>query len=74
MKKHVSALYDPETRKLEMIEPLEGITQPSEVTVELAPQRRGATVKHWREFAGALKGEAGDELAALVEEMFPTEK
>lgn len=74
MGKIVFADFDPETKTLRMLDPLEGVSDPKEVKVDLAEKPAEATVKHWREFAGVLKGEAGDELAAIVEEMFPTEK
>lgn len=74
MSKLVLAKWEPETKTLKLFDPLEGVSDSSEVNLDLAKAPIGANVKHWSEFAGSLNGEAGDELAAIVEEMFPTEK
>jgi hypothetical protein len=71
MKKHISADYDPETKTITVLDPLEGVRDAEEVSVRLT---RNAASTSRDETRGLLRGEAGDELAALVEEMFPTEK
>ncbi|MGN6186264.1 MAG: hypothetical protein ACTHQM_21745 [Thermoanaerobaculia bacterium] len=75
MRKLVLCEWDPDTKTVTVLDPLEGVASASELRVILPQDRpRGARVMHWTEFVGSLKGEAGDELAAVVEEMFPTQK
>lgn len=77
MKKVVTADYDPATKTLTLLQPLEGVSNADEVHIEL-PARRAPLApgeeRPWMKYRGILKGEAGDELAAVIEEMFPTEK
>lgn len=70
MRKIVFAEWDPETKTLTLLHPLDGITSGDEVHVVLASEVT-ASLDDTR---GLLKGEAGDELASIVEEMFPTDK
>ncbi|HEX7830551.1 MAG TPA: hypothetical protein VF787_12895 [Thermoanaerobaculia bacterium] len=71
MSRIVFADYDPETKTLTLRERLEGVSTPDEVSLQLASPNPDPSHDETR---GILKGEAGDELAAIVEEMFPTEK
>lgn len=74
MKKLVMADFDAETKTLTLFDPLEGVKTSTELTIELAEKPARASVREWHELVGSLKGDAGDELAARVEEMFPTRK
>ena len=77
MSKLVLAEFDPDTKTLTLREPLEGVATSEELRV-LLPAGHGSVpaseCKPWMKFHGILKGPAGDELAAIMEEMFPTEK
>lgn len=72
MSKVVTAEYDAAENALRLVEPLEGVRDHEKVDV-VVTQKPDAE-RPWMEFRGRLPGQAGEELAALVEEMFPTEK
>jgi hypothetical protein len=69
----VTAEYDATRKVLRLVAPAEGlpVDDGSEVAVtptEIDPDRP------WLAFSGCLSKEAGDELAAIIDEMFPIEK
>lgn len=72
MSKVVTAEYDAAENALRLVEPLEGVRDHEKVQV-VVTQTVDAE-RPWMEFRGRLSGEAGQEFADLVEEMFPTQK
>jgi hypothetical protein len=72
MSKIVSAEYDEKGRALRLTQPLEGVRDGERVEVTIVAHSVGAPP--WARLRGILSGEAGEDLARVVEEMFPTEK
>jgi len=70
--KALTAEYDATLNALRLAEPLEGVNDHEQVTVMVDMPPRSEPP--WMKLRGSLSGEAGDELARLIEEMFPTEK
>lgn len=70
--KVVKATYDAEHNVLRLVEPLEGVADEATLTVIVDAPSRAADP--WEDLRGILSKEAGDELAAIIEEEFPTEK
>jgi len=71
--KTVIGEYDATLNVLRLAEPLEGVSDHERVVlmVHIASQSEPPP---WMHLAGSLSGEAGEELARLVEEMFPIER
>ena len=70
--KMVPAEYDAAHRVLRLGDPLKGVADHATVYVMVEEEARGP--HPWDDLRGSLSKEAGDELAALVEEMFPIER
>jgi hypothetical protein len=72
MTRPVTAEYDAEEKTLRLAEPLVGVEDHARVQIVVTqePEQRD-TARPWLAFSGALTKEAGDELASLVNEMFP---
>lgn len=69
MTKVVIAEYDAEHNTLHLAEPLEGVRDHEKVTLQvLANEGKERAPDSLR---GILSGEAGEEMAALINEMFP---
>ncbi len=73
VKKVVKVEYDAASNSLQLAEPLDGVAdrETLQATIET---RRAAGVESWRPFAGCLAGEAGEDFARVIDEMFPTER
>lgn len=72
MSKVVEAEYDAAENVLRLVEPLEGVADHAKVYVIVEEESRGP--HPWDDLRGCLSKEAGQELAAAVEEMFPIER
>jgi hypothetical protein len=72
MGKVMTAEYDAAENALRLAEPLEGVRDHEKVQVVVTPSVDPE--RPWMAFRGKLYGKAGEELAAIIEEMFPTEK
>jgi hypothetical protein len=72
MRKVITAEYDAKENVFRLDEPLEGVADRQKV--QLAVVRTKPAAPSILAFRGILPGEDGDELAALVEEMFPIQK
>lgn len=68
----MKAKYDAAQNALRLVEPLEGVANDEMVDLTVTPTEVGnpSILK----FRGCLSEEDGAEMAALIEEMFPTEK
>ena len=73
MSKVITAEYDATEQVLRLAEPLEGVDDHTNliVTVEASPEVREPAS---RSLSGALSKESAEEMARLIEEMFPIEK
>ena len=71
MSKLVKATYDAEHNALRLAEPLEGVPNEAdlEVTVQLTPHP-----DQWAALRSMVTPEQLDELAAIIEEEFPTNR
>lgn len=71
--KVVTVGYDAAEKVLRLDGPLEGVEDHAKLqaTLENTPDE---AERPWLKFRGCLSKEDGEELAALIEEMFPTEK
>ena len=72
--KIVAVEYDAAEQVLRLEKPLEGVEDHTKMHVmidEVPPQ---GDERPWIKFSGCLSAEDGAEMAALIEEMFPTEK
>jgi hypothetical protein len=75
MSKVFTAEYDAKENVFRLEEPPEGVADHEKVKLAMVtPEAVDDPERPWLAFRGCLSKEAGDELAALVEEMFPTEK
>jgi hypothetical protein len=74
MSKVVTAEYDAEANVLRLVEPLEGIADHAKVDVTVTSHATADLERPWLAFRGCLSPEDADELAAIIEEEFPTEK
>ena len=70
--KVVKATYDAENNTLRLVEPLVGVGNDETLTVIVEEPARAP--HSWDDLRGILSKEAGDELAAIIEEEFPIEK
>jgi hypothetical protein len=69
MAKVVIAEYDAEENALRLQEPLSGVKHHERIRVSIdEPHRNGD--RPWLELRGILSPEAGDSLAAVIDEMF----
>ena len=73
MSKVVTVEYDAVERVLRLAEPLDGIEDHSKLQATLEKTPDDAE-RPWLKFRGCLSEEDADELAAIIEEEFPTEK
>jgi hypothetical protein len=72
MSKVVKAEYDAAEHLLRLGEPLEGVRDHEQVDVQVTPRSVTADAKRpWMAFSGRLSKEAGEELAQIMDEMFP---
>lgn len=73
MKKTVEVQYDAARHSLQLVEPLEGVLDRErlQATIETRPE---PGKEPWRPFVGCLAGDAGDDFARVIEEMFPIER
>jgi len=71
MTKVVKAEYDAEHQTLRLLEPLEGFKDHAKVTAVVNAEDLDRPRKSLR---GVLSKEAGEELARVIDEMFPIEK
>lgn len=73
MSKVVKVKYDATENVLRLAEPLVGVENHATLhaTLDAADD---TTERPWLAFRGCLSAEDGAEMAALIEEMFPTEK
>lgn len=71
MSKVFTAEYDAAENVFRLDVPPEGVADHERVTLALVPGDRKLS---FLDFRGCLAGEAGDELAAIIDEMFPIEK
>jgi hypothetical protein len=69
MGKLVKAEYDAEHNALRLVEPLEGVKDHEEVDVLVS--RHFDPERPWMAFSGILSKEDGDDLAAVMNELFP---
>jgi len=70
--KVVTAGHDAEHNTLRLVEPLEGVRDHETVKVQVIAEEEGKGGEPaWMALAGSLSKEDGDELARLVNEMFP---
>lgn len=67
----VNAEYDAKEKVLRLTKPLEGIPDHTNVQVQIFPEESTQSQAAWLELRGILSDEAGDELARLVNELFP---
>jgi hypothetical protein len=72
MGKVVKAEYDAEHQTLRLLEPIEGFDDHERVSVVV--DKAIDTQRPWLPLKGSLSKEAGDSLAAAIEEMFPIER
>lgn len=73
MSKVVKAEYDAATNTLRLAETVEGLRDHDEVDVTVAKRTRTAS-ESLQPFIGCLAGEAGDDFARALDEMFPVER
>jgi hypothetical protein len=73
MSKVVTAKYDAAANALRLAEPFDELEDHEEVDVTVAKRTHGGA-ESWRPFVGCLAGEAGDDFARVLEEMFPIER
>ena len=73
MSKVVTVEYDAAAQVLRLDQPLEGVAHGARLQVTLTPINDPAD-RPWLAFRGCLSPEDGDEMAAIIEEEFPTEK
>lgn len=73
MSKVVTVEYDADANVLRLEEPLEGIADHARLQVTLEKPAQDED-RPWLKFRGSLSKEDGDDIAARIEEMFPTEK
>jgi hypothetical protein len=71
MSKIVSAEYDAAANVLRLVEPVEGLEDHEHVKVTIEQEPVPTAESSWREFAGIMEGERGEEFARVIEEMFP---
>ena len=72
MAKPVTAEYDAEEKTLRLAEALEGVEDHAKVEVVVTAKSPSPDpARPWLAFSGTLSKEAGDELAAAINEMFP---
>lgn len=76
MSKVVNVEYDAAEKVLRLVEPLEGVADHTTLNVLLMPTVTVSedVARPWLAFQGCLSPEDADELAAIIEEEFPTEK
>ncbi|HEX6099020.1 MAG TPA: hypothetical protein VF432_22085 [Thermoanaerobaculia bacterium] len=72
MSKVVTVEYDAAEKVLRLDQPLEGVEDHAKLQATL--EEPSDRERPWLKFRGRLSKEDGDELAGLIEEMFPTEK
>ncbi len=70
--KIVPAQYDAAEKVLRLGQPLQGVADHARVYVLVEEESRGP--HPWDQLRGCLSKEAGDELAAIIEDEFPTER
>lgn len=71
MTKIVKAEYDAEHQTLRLLEPLDGFKDGAQVTAVVNTEEPNQSRKSLR---GILSKEAGEDLARVIEEMFPIKK
>lgn len=76
MSKVLTAEYDAEQNTLRLAEPLEGVADHEKVTVTVLPPAAPSRIspdpeRPWLAYSGVLSKEAGDDLARVIDEMFP---
>lgn len=74
MSKVVTVEYDAAEKVLRLDAPLEGVENHAKLQATLEKTAEDDAARPWLKFRGCLSKEDGEELAALIEEMFPTEK
>ncbi|HEX6086402.1 MAG TPA: hypothetical protein VF266_17880 [Thermoanaerobaculia bacterium] len=76
MSKFITAEYDAKENVFRLVEPPEGVADHAEVQLAVVATKRVSddAERPWLKFHGSLPKEDGDEMAALIEEMFPIEK
>jgi hypothetical protein len=67
----IRAKFDAEHQTLRLLEPVEGFANDEEVSVIIDKQID--PMRPWVALKGSLSKEAGDSLAAAIQEMFPIE-
>ena len=67
----VTAEYDAGEKALRLVEPLEGVEDHETLTVDVTLKGSSDPERPWMAFEGVLSGEDGEEMAALINEMFP---
>ena len=70
MTKVVIAEYDAQENALRLAEPLAGIKDHERIRVSIDEPTRGNGDRPWLALQGSLSAEAGESLAAAIEEMF----
>jgi hypothetical protein len=73
MRRIVEAEYDAQRKTLRLDQPLDGVDDHQRVHLIISDSSVNPE-RPWMALHGSLAGEAGDELAQLVEEMFPIER
>lgn len=73
MSKVVTVEYDASENVLRLDEPLDGVADHAKMRVTLDTPPAGDE-RPWLAFRGVLSPEAGEELARIIEEEFPTQK
>ena len=75
MRKVITARYDAKENVFRLDERPAGLADDADVKLTLlTPVAADDPQRPWLALRGSLSKEAGDELAELIEEMFPTEK
>jgi hypothetical protein len=75
MSKVFTAEYDAKENVFRLEEPPDGVADHEKVKLTMVtPEAAGEPERPWLAFRGCLSKEDADELAAIIEEEFPTEK
>ena len=76
MSRVFTAEYDAKENVFRLDEPPEGVADRAKVQLAVVVTERASDNEErpWMKFRGSLPKEDGDEMAALIEEMFPVEK
>ena len=74
MSKVVTVEYDAAEKVLRLDEELEGVANHTRMNVTIDPPAADQDERPWMKLSGSLSQEAGEELAAIIDEMFPIER